>query len=62
MAVHEKGMQEPYNISLYPGSGTVDGTRGDHIIISPAYNVTEAEITTIVDLAAKVIEDVFKAR
>ena len=61
MTVHEKGMSEPYNISLYPGSGTVDGRRGDHVIISPAYNVTEAEINIIVDLAAKVIEDVFAA-
>lgn len=52
-------MQEPYNISLYPGTGTADGLRGDHIIISPAYNVMKADIELIVDLTATVIEDVF---
>jgi adenosylmethionine-8-amino-7-oxononanoate aminotransferase len=52
-------MQEPYSISVYPGNGTVDGRKGDHVILSPPYNVTEEEIDNIVDLAAKVIEDFF---
>lgn len=59
MAVHKKGMQPDYSISLYPGTGTVDGKVGDHILIAPAYNVTERDIEVIVDLTAKVIEDVF---
>lgn len=53
------GIGEPYNISLYPGNGTVDGTNGDHILIAPAYNVTEDEVRLIVETAAKVIEDFF---
>ncbi len=35
------GMKDPHNISLYPGTGAVDGTLGDHILIAPAYNVEE---------------------
>ena len=34
---------------VYPGSGTVDGIRGDHLLVSPPYNVTEAQIDTIVE-------------
>lgn len=53
-------MQEPFNISLYQGTGTVDGRRGDHILIAPAYNVTEDEIRYIVDTAARVIKQFFR--
>ena len=53
-------MQDPYNISLYPGSGTVDGHRGDHILLAPAYNVTEDEIRYIVDTTAAVIFQFFR--
>ena len=53
-------MLEPFNISLYPGTGTVDGRRGDHILLAPAYNITEDEIRYIVDTNAKVIEQFFQ--
>ena len=53
-------MREPYNISLYPGTGTVDGTRGDHILLAPAYNVTEDEIRYIVDTTTAVIYQFFR--
>ncbi|EXJ85209.1 hypothetical protein A1O3_05884 [Capronia epimyces CBS 606.96] len=35
-------------VAVYPGSGTVDGSRGDHAILSPPYNVTEDELRKIV--------------
>jgi adenosylmethionine-8-amino-7-oxononanoate aminotransferase len=53
-------MQEPYSISLYPGSGTVDGRRGDHVLLAPAYNVTEDEIRYIVDTTTAVIFQFFR--
>ena len=53
-------MQEPYNISLYPGTGTADGKRGDHIILAPAYTVDEAEVHHIVDTTAKTIRSFFR--
>ncbi|GGE47020.1 aspartate aminotransferase family protein [Primorskyibacter flagellatus] len=33
----------------YPGSGTADGTIGDHLLVAPPYSVTTAEIDTIVE-------------
>lgn len=40
----------------YPGVGTADGKRGDHIIIAPPYNVTEQQITEIVEMTSSAIE------
>lgn len=54
------GMQSPYSISLYPGSGTADGIKGDHILIAPAYNVTSADVHLIVDTTAAVIRAFFE--
>ncbi|KAH7417554.1 adenosylmethionine-8-amino-7-oxononanoate aminotransferase [Cadophora sp. MPI-SDFR-AT-0126] len=36
-------------VALYPGTGTVDGVKGDHILISPPYNVSPKELELIVD-------------
>ena len=47
--VFEKG------VAVYPGSGTVDGKGGDHVIVSPAYTVTEAELR----LVLKVVKEVY---
>ena len=33
---------------VYPGSGTVDGLRGDHVLLAPPYIVTDAEVDVIV--------------
>jgi hypothetical protein len=53
------GMEDPYNISIYPGTGTVDGRSGDHVLISPAYTVTAEEVVEMVELTATVIADFF---
>ena len=58
--IHNTAISEPYNMLLYPGTGTADGYRGDHVILSPSYNITRAEIDTIVKLVVGVVEDVFQ--
>ena len=57
--VHETGLQEPFNISLYPGTGSVDGVTGDHVLLAPAYNVTADDINYIVRQTARVVQEVF---
>jgi adenosylmethionine-8-amino-7-oxononanoate aminotransferase len=47
------------NMGIYIGVGTMDGVRGDHVILSPAYNVTKEEIETIVERMVGAINDVF---
>jgi hypothetical protein len=54
-------MQEPHSISLYPGSGSLDGTSGDHILLAPAYTSTEDDIRTIVATTTRVIKRFFCA-
>lgn len=55
-AVHTVGLQD-VGISLYPGTGTADGTLGDHVLLAPAYNSTPEDIKLI---AKKVQEAVYK--
>lgn len=56
------GFDKKYAVAIYPGSGTMDGVAGDHFIIAPAYNVTEAEIDEIVDRVGRLISDFFDGR
>lgn len=57
--VQDMALSPKYSISLYAGAGTADGTRGDHILIAPAYNTTKEDIEMIADLTTRVIEEVF---
>jgi adenosylmethionine-8-amino-7-oxononanoate aminotransferase len=40
----------------YPGGGTIDGTRGDHVLLAPPYIVTDSELELIVERLAAAIE------
>lgn len=54
------GLKDGYNLYVYPGSGTVDGERGDHIIIAPAFNITDADVDMIVERVRKLVVDFFE--
>ena len=53
------GLTKEHRIHIYPGSGSVDGFRGDHIILAPAYNITNAEVDLIVDRVTQLVETFF---
>ncbi|MFV0245701.1 MAG: aspartate aminotransferase family protein [Qingshengfaniella sp.] len=36
-------------LAIYPNGGTIDGVRGDHVIIAPSFNADMAEIEMICD-------------
>ena len=55
-------MQEPFNLSIYPGTGTVDGVKGDHVLLAPAYNVTEEDVRVIVQKTVDVITHFFEGQ
>ncbi|KAK0645574.1 exocyst complex protein exo70 [Cercophora newfieldiana] len=44
MDICEFALTKDYGVGVYPGGGSVDGIRGDHIIISPPYNVSRDDI------------------
>jgi hypothetical protein len=43
-------------LMCYPGGGTIDGTRGDHVLLAPPYIVTDGELELIVERLAAAIE------
>jgi hypothetical protein len=47
---------------LYPGHGSVDGIRGDHLMVAPPYIVTEEEIQTIVETLRRGIEQIQRSQ
>ena len=46
---------------VYPGGGTIDGRRGDHVLLAPPYNVTEPEIDVIIERLILAIDSVVAA-
>ena len=43
----------------YPMQGTIDGTRGDHVLLAPAYIITKAQVDELVEKLARAIDRVF---
>ena len=58
LKINERVKREAYarGLGCYPMGGTIDGLRGDHVILAPPYNVTEAEIGMILDRFSAAVE------
>lgn len=44
-------------LMCYPNSGTIDGRRGDHILLAPPFIVEEAHLAELVDKLAPALDD-----
>ncbi len=42
----------------YPNGGTVDGVRGDHVLLAPAFIISEDQIDELVDTLGRVVDRV----
>jgi adenosylmethionine-8-amino-7-oxononanoate aminotransferase len=51
-AAYERGL------AIYPMGGTIDGVRGNHVIISPPYIATAGDIGAIVDRLGDAVDAV----
>lgn len=49
------------NVLLYPGQGTVDGTRGDHVLLAPPFIINSEECELIVNAIQYGLSKVFSA-
>ena len=47
------------NVLFYPGQGTVDGTRGDHVLIAPPFIIGQQECQLIADSLQYALAKVF---
>ncbi len=48
---------ERHGLLCYPGGGTIDGSRGDHVLLAPPYIVTETELESIAGRLRLAIDD-----
>jgi adenosylmethionine-8-amino-7-oxononanoate aminotransferase len=58
LAVMLKGME--FGLMCYPGGGTADGTRGDHILLAPPFNINSAHVEEIIEKLSLTFDAVFK--
>lgn len=58
LKMNERVKREAYarGLGCYPMGGTIDGLRGDHVILAPPYNVTAAEVDMILERFAAAVE------
>ena len=45
-------------VAIYPGAATVDGVRGDHVLIAPPYTVSEVDLEHIVQIVREAYDAV----
>lgn len=58
-AVKAQAMEQ--GLMCYPMGGTIDGQRGDHVLLAPPFIVSESDIDAIVDRLALAIDAALKA-
>jgi len=58
MLVQARAMENGLIIMGMTGGADLQGNKGDHIILSPAYNVTKEEVETIVTIFARSINEI----
>ena len=61
MDVQARALENGLIIMGFTGGSSLDGLKGNHCMLSPAYNVTKDEAKTIVDIFIKSVEDVLEA-
>ncbi len=52
-----KQVSERNGLMCYPVNGTLDGARGDHVLLAPAYIIDEKIVDEIVDRMSRSIDD-----
>jgi adenosylmethionine-8-amino-7-oxononanoate aminotransferase len=60
MLVQARALQNGLIVIGMVGGANLEGTKGDHIILAPAYNVTKEEIEKIVDIFVNSVEEILR--
>jgi adenosylmethionine-8-amino-7-oxononanoate aminotransferase len=63
LKLHQKIKAEAFanGLGCYPGGGTVDGVRGDHVLLAPPYIASAQEIDLIVDRLGTAVDNVLRS-
>jgi hypothetical protein len=51
-----KAQAMAHGLMVYPGGGTIDGVRGDHVLIAPPFIATDADLSEIVSRLADAVD------
>ncbi|KAI0333868.1 PLP-dependent transferase [Cubamyces sp. BRFM 1775] len=60
MAVQARALENGLVIMGFTGGASLDGKKGHHCMLSPAYNVTKEQVETIVDIFVRSVEEVLR--
>ena len=60
MLVQARALENGLIVMGMVGGANLEGTKGDHIIFAPAYNVTKEEIEKIVDIFVNSVEEILR--
>jgi E3 ubiquitin-protein ligase TRIP12 len=60
MLVQARALEKGLITMGFVGGANLEGTKGDHILLAPPYNVTKDEIEKIVDLLVESVEEVLR--
>jgi adenosylmethionine-8-amino-7-oxononanoate aminotransferase len=62
LRLHARIKREGMNrgLMVYPMGGTIDGQRGDHVLLAPPFIVTEADLDAIVERLGAAVDTVLK--
>ncbi|KAJ3931783.1 MAG: hypothetical protein NXY57DRAFT_1048760 [Lentinula lateritia] len=61
IVLQARALEKGLIIMGFAGGSNLEGTKGDHILLAPAYNVTKAEIEKIVDIFVNTVEEILKS-
>lgn len=60
IAVQQRALDKGLIIMGMAGTASLDGKKGDAILLSPAYNITKEQVDTIVDGFIETVEEVLQ--
>lgn len=58
IAVQQRALDNGLVIMGMSGTAALDGSKGDAILLSPAYNITREQVGTIVDILVATVEEI----
>src|SRR5260221_801333 len=58
MVVQARCLEKGLIVMGMTGGANIEGTKGDHIVFAPAYNITKKEVERVVDIFVESVEEV----
>jgi E3 ubiquitin-protein ligase TRIP12 len=60
MLLQERCLLNNLVIMGFTGGSNLDGNKGDHVLLAPAYNIKKEEVEKIVDIFVQTVEEILR--